>query len=303
MKYLTVDKSVTESRYFVPACYTLFFILAFLLFLYLSLPSESFKQRIIYEVETRTPFNMDVKSLSIYPIFTLKFHDVKLYRAKALYLNIDDLDVSPSLFYLFLKKIALPFKAHLYGGKAKGKLVYSSKTGQLIKANGTLEGINLKGIPAVSIALRDVNSSIQGVVEGDFSIELDPQPMGQVVLQVKDLSVKNARLIEGLPLPDFGRLESNFKGHIENGVMKVEELKFKGSGIDLRLFGTMPLLWEISRQGVIDLDLRLRTGGGNKGKLGFLSAFLSPQSDGSLGGKLVGTIGNPRLVKDTIGAR
>ncbi len=303
MKYLTVDKSVTESRYFVPACYMLFFILAFLVFLYLSLPSESFRQRIIYEVQTRTPFDIDVKGLSIYPIFTLKFHDVKLYRTKALYLSIDDLNVSPSLFYLLLKKIALPFRAHLYGGNAKGELVYNSKTGQLIKANGTLEGINLKGIPTISIALGDVNSSIQGVIRGDFSIEFDPQPKGHVVLEAKDLSVKNVRLIQGLPLPDFGRLESDFKSHIENGVTKVEELRFKGNDIDLRLFGTMPLLWEISRQGVIDLDLRIRTGGGNKGKLSFLSAFLSPESDGSLRGKIVGTFGSPRLVKETIGAR
>lgn len=297
MRFLTVDKSLVESKYFVLACYALFFILAFLVFLYLSIPSEGFKQRIIYEVEARTPFDVDIKSLSIYPIFSLRFHDVKLYRARKLYLNIDDLDVSPSLFYLLLKKITLPFKAHLYGGEARGKLVCSSKTGQLIKANGTIEGISLKGIPAVSVALGDANSSIQGVGGGDFSVEFDPQLKGQVILEVKELSLKNVRLIEGLPLPDFGRLESNFKGRIENGVTRVEEMRFKGSGIDITLFGTMPPLWEISKQGAIDLDIRLRTDGGGRGRLGFLSSFLSPQSDGSLKGKIAGTLGSPRLEK------
>jgi type II secretion system protein N len=303
MKYLIVDKGVIESKYFVPACYALFFILGFLVFFYHSFPSESFKRRIIYEVETRTPFDIDIRSLSIYPIFSLKLHDVKLYRAKALYLNVDDLDVSPSLFYLLLKKITLPFRAHLYGGNAKGKLVYSSTTRQLIKANGTIEGINVKGIPAISIALGDENSSIQGVVEGFFSVEFGPQPKGQIALETKDLTVKNVRLIGGLPLPDFGRLESNFKSHIENGATKVEELKFQGNGFDLTLFGTMPLLWEISRLGAIDLDLRLRTEGVGKRKLGFLSAFLSPQSDGSLKGKITGTFGSPRLIKEVVGVK
>jgi type II secretion system protein N len=303
MRYLNIDKSVIESRYFVPACYALFFILAFLVFLYLSLPSESIKQRIIHEIETRTPFDADIKSLSIYPIFNLKFHEVRLYRAKALYLSIDDINVSPSLFYLLLKKITLPFKANLHGGEAKGRLVYSSKTGQLMKANGTVKGINVKGIPAVSIALGDPHSSIQGVIGGDFSVEFYPQPKGALVLEAKDLSIKNARLIEGMPLPDFGRLQCNLKSHIENGVTKVEELNFKGSDIDLTLVGTIPLLWEISKQGAIDLDVRLRTVGVGKGRLSFLSAFLSPQSDGSLGGKLVGTVGSPRLVKEAIRVR
>ena len=303
MKYLTVDKSVIESRYFVSACYALFFILAFLVFLYLSLPSESFKQRIEYEIVTRTPFNVDIKSLSIYPVFSLKFHDVNLYRGKALYLSIDDLNVTPSLFYLLFKKITLPFEAHLYGGKAKGKLVYSSKTGQLTKVMGTIEGVNVKGIPAVSIALGDANSSIQGVVGGDLSVEFNPELKGQVILAVKDLSFKNVRFAEGMPLPDLGRLECNFRSHIENGATRVDELKFKGSGINLTLFGTMPLLWEISKHGAIDLELKLQAVGVGAGRLGFLSAFLAPQSDGSLGGKLVGTLGSLRLVKETIGAR
>lgn len=303
MRYLTLDKDLLESKYFIPACYVLFFILTFLVFLYLSFPSESFKQRIIYEVEARTPFDLNIKSLNIYPIFSFKFQDVKLSRAKSLYLSIDDLSVSPSLFYLILKKVSLPFKAHLYGGEAKGRLIYSSKTGQLIKASGTISGINLKGVPAVSIALRDANSSIQGIVEGNFSIEFDPQPKGQVVLDAKDLSVKNIRLIEGLTLPDFGRLESSFRSHIENGMTKVDEWKLKGNGIDLTLFGTIPLLWKISNQGAIDLDMRLRTNRGSRGVLGFLSAFLLPESDGSLRGKIVGTFSSPRLVKGTIGAR
>lgn len=303
MRYLTVDKNLIESRYFILACYVLFFILTFLIFFYLSFPSESFKQRIIYEVETRIPFDLNIKDLNIRPILNLKFHDVELYRSKSLYLSIDDLSVSPSLFYLILKKVVLPFKAHLYGGDAKGRLIYSSETGQLIAANGDIRGINIKGIPMISTVLRDGNFSIQGVVAGNFSVEFVPQPRGQVVLEAKNLSVKNLRLIEGLPLPDFGRLESSFKGHIENGMTKVEELRLKGSGIDLTIFGTMPLLWKISKQGAIDLDLRFRTSKGGRGMSSFLSAFLSPESDGSFRGKIVGTFGNPRLVKETIGAR
>jgi type II secretion system protein N len=292
-------KRAVESKYFIPVCYTLFFIFAFLVSLYLSFPTESFKQRIIYEIERRTPFEADIKSVSVYPIFSLKIHDMKLYKAKELYLNIDDLKVSPSLFYLLFNKIGLPFKAHLYGGETKGNLVYSLKTGQITRVNGSLEGVNVKGI--LAIALNDGNSSIQGVLGGDFSVEFSSGPKGEIILEAKDLWIRNVKPIEGFVLPDFGKLKFNFKSHIENGVTKVEELKFKGNNLDLTLFGTMPILWEISKQGAIDLNVRLRTEGPGRGKLGFLSAFLSPQSDGSLRGKVVGTFGSPRVVREAIG--
>jgi type II secretion system protein N len=296
-------RSAVESRYFVPACYALFFILAFLISLCLSFPAESFKQRIIYEIEKRTPFMADIKSVGISPIFGFKVYDLRLYKAKQLYLNIDDLKVSPSLFYLFFNELGLPFKAHLYGGEAKGSLVYSLKTNQVTKAKGKVNSVNIEGIPAIPIAIGDGNSSVQGILQGDFSVELGSAPKGQIVLGIKDLWTRNVRLLGEFSLPDFGKLESNFKSHIENGATKVEELSFRGRDIDLMLFGTMPLLWEISRQGNINLNLRLRTERAAKGKLGFLSALLAPQSDGSLGGKIVGTFGSPRLVKETVGAR
>jgi hypothetical protein len=141
-------------------------------------------------------------------------------------------------------------------------------------------------------------------LKGDFSLEFDPQPKGDINLNIGDLLIKGVKIAGGLSLPDFGRMQSRFKGHIENRVTKVDELKFKGSKIDLTLSGTMPILWQMSRHGTIDLNVRLKADTGvGRVLTGLFSAFLANQRDGSLGGKIVGTISRPNIIKHVVSGR
>ncbi len=298
-------KRIRESRYFIPVCYSVFLITVFLVTFYSSLPQEAIRQRIIYEIEKRTPFKLTIKDLAVSPIIRFNLKGVNVYRDNEPVLNIDELRVSPSILYLVIYRIGLPFEARLYGGEAEGKVVYSLGTKEITKAQGKIEeGINIGRVQAVPALLGGGQSSVQGILLGDFFIEFGEEPKGDINLAVNDLSVKGVKIAGGFPLPDLGKMKSSFRGRIENGVTKVDEIKLNGNKIDVTLSGTMPLLWQISKKGTIDLNVKLRAGSGaGKAITGVLGAFLATQRDGTLGGKIVGPISRPNLVKQVINSR
>jgi type II secretion system protein N len=296
-----MKEKIVRSKYFIPACYSLFFVSVFLVSLYLKFPVESVKQRIIYEIEKNTPFKADIKNVNVYPIFCLKIHDMKLYhKAKESYLDINELKLSPSILYLILGKLKLPYKANLMEGEAKGSFIYSFKTKQIEKVEANLAGINIEKISSIipTNNFGKQGPTILGVLNGGFSFDLGSQTKGNFDFSISNLTLSNIR-VRDFPLPSFSNLESNFKGYIENKITRVEEIKFKGDGINLMASGTMPILWNIKRGDKIDLGLRLELKGTKlAGIKTFLASHLAPQGDGSLGGKIAGTVGNLRVVKE-----
>ena len=298
-------KRILKSKHFIPICYSLFFISVFVVFFYSSFPEEAVKQRIIYEIGKRTPLTVEIRNVSISPITRIRAYGVNLYKDKELFLVIDELSGSPSLLYLIINKLKVPFEANLYGGEAEGTLFYDLKNKKITNAEGKIEkGIDIGRIKVIPTALGSENSLVQGILNGDFSLEFGNQPKGDINLTINDLLIIGVKIAGGFPLPDLGKMQSSFKSHIEKGVTKVDELKFKGSKIDLTLSGTMPLLWQITKHGTIDLSVNLRADR-NVGQTitGLLSAFLATRRDGTLGGKIVGTISRPSIVKQVVNNR
>lgn len=295
-------RGLRESRYFIPVCYTFFLIFIFLATFYSSLPKDAFRQRIIYEIEKGTPYEVTIKEIGVSPIIRIRLNGVSVYRDKEPILNIDELKLSPSLFYLIISRLGLPYEAELYGGQVDGKIVYNLKTKEITKAEGEIEkGVNIGKVQAVPFLLGSEQASVQGILLGDFSIEFGDEPKGDINFTVNDLSVKGVKVKGGFPLPDLGKMQSSFKGRIENGLTKVEEMKLNGSKISVTISGTMPLLWQITKKGTIDLNVNLRAGSGvGKAMTGLLGAFLATQRDGTLGGKIVGPISRPNIVKQVI---
>jgi len=103
-------------------------------------------------------------------------------------------------------------------------------------------------------------------------------------------------------LPSLGNLKSRFNGVIENKLTNIKELSVKGDGIDLQITGTAPLPWEIFKGGgILDLGYRVEITGNDLVKYkAFLYPYLAKHRDGSLGGKIVGTIKNPRFEKGSV---
>lgn len=289
---------IKNSRYFKPLSYLLFFVFFFLLFFYLSLPVDFIKKKIIHEIESNTPFEVEIGSVGVKPIIGLKAKQVKLYKEGKHIIGIDELEVGASLFSILSSGKKLPFKANLLDGDVKGNIVYNTKTKQIERAKAKLKNIDIKKLPSTLTAYLGMEeNALKGTLEGEFLIDLKPDTKGAFDFKIFNLGVKNMKL-SGFPVPPLINLESSFKGQIENGITRIEELKFKGKDFDLNLFGTMPLLWKITKGAKIDLMVNLNILS-KEAKLGIVRSFLTPQGDGSLGGKILGTIGNPRVVRQS----
>ncbi len=295
-----MKEKIMRSMYFVPFCYSLFFVIVFLVSFYLTLPVESIRQRIISEIGARTPLKAEIKKVSVSPIFSLNIHNMKLYKAEKSLLDIDELKITPSFFSLFSSSLNLPFKARILGGEVNGSLLYSKKTKQIEKAEAKITAVNAEKItPFIPVDLGNKRPSIQGFLEGSFTIALGLEPTGEFAFDISKLGIKDLR-VKGFLFPEFTNMESSFRGKIENETTKIEDLKLEGDGLDLKIGGTMPLLWKMKRGGVIDLGLRLQLTGPKFAVFKrVLASYLVPQGNGILGGKIAGTIHNPRLVKES----
>lgn len=289
---------IRNSKYFKPLSYVVFFIFVFFLSFYYALPTDEIRGKIISGIEMNTPFEAKLGAVSVAPIVSVKVQDLELYRGDQLYVKLEDVKMSPSLFSLLSKYLRLPFRARLMGGEVRGNLTYDYKTGQIVGINAKLNGIDIEKFhPIMSGYLGMTDEQVRGILNGDFSLDFSSDTSGVFSFKIDEMSISNFKLI-GFPIPPFKNLESIFTGKIQGGVTKVDELSFKGNDFDLNMNGSIPPLWKITKGAKIDLMVNLNILS-DEAKIGIVRSFLSPKGDGTLGGKILGTFGNPRVVRDT----
>lgn len=287
-----------NSKYLIPLSYGSFFVLIFLFCFYYLLPTDEIREKIVSGIEMNTPFEAKVDKVSVAPIVSVRVHDLELYRSGQLYLKLDDVSIRPSLFSLLSKYLKLPFRANLMGGEVSGNLIYDYKTEQIVGLNAKLKGIDVdKFHPFMSGYLGMTGEKLAGILNGEFSLDLSSDASGVFSFTVDEMSISNFKLI-GFPIPPFKNLESTFAGTVQDGVTEVDELSFKNKDFDLNMRGSIPPLWNITRGAKIDMMVNLNILS-NAAKIEIVKSLLSPMDDGTLGGKLLGTVGSPRLVRDS----
>ena len=289
---------IRNSKYFRPLSYVVFFIFIFFLSFYFTLPTDDIRGKIISGIEINTPFEAKISAVRIAPIVSVKMQDLELYRNGELYIKLEDVKISPSLFSLFSKYLTLPFRAKLMDGEVRGDFIYDYKTEQIVGINAKLNGLEIEKLhPIMSAYLGMTDERLNGIVDGDFSLDFSSDTSGVFSLKIDNLSISNFKLI-GFPIPPFKNLEAIFRGKIEDGVTKVDELSFRGKDFDLNIYGSIPPLWRITKGAKIDMMVNLNILS-DEAKIGIVRSFLSPKSDGSLGGKILGTFGNPKVISET----
>jgi type II secretion system protein N len=294
-----MKERLRNSKYAKPFFYIIFFLVAFVVFLYSSFPTEGIKQQVISQITDNTPFQAEIGSVSITPPFSLKIKDMTLYRSKDNALKIESLTVSPSVFSLFSSNNIFPFKAKLNGGEIKGILSVNKSGSGLDEIKASVKHVNIDNIPAFMTGSEEA-PVLKGALDGNLEIDFAPKALGEFNFTVDGLEVDNL-MVKGIKLPALRGLESVFSGNIEGRITNVEELNLKGDGIDLQISGTAPLIWELTKGGVIDLGYRLEITGGEYAKYkGMLMPYLAQQRDGSLGGKIIGTVSNPKFEKGSV---
>lgn len=291
-------EKVMKMRHIKPFSYIVFFLAAFIVFIFITFPGELIKKRIIAEIESSTPFKVDIDEASISPLLSIKLSGVKLYKTKDRFLKVDSLSIRPSVFALILGTKKFPFKAKLLNGEVEGSVSIAGSRTREIEA--TVKHVTIDSIPALLSSDDAKLFSLGGVMDGSMHIELEPQAKGEFRFEIDRLYMKDIK-VKGLSLPSFTDLKSVVKGNIDGKRTNILAFNVTGKDIDLEITGTTPLFWEIPKGGLIDLGYRLEMKGAQMAKYkGLLAPYLATQRDGSLGGKILGTIKNPRFEKGTI---
>jgi type II secretion system protein N len=291
---------IRNYKYFVPLSYITFFVAAFFVFLFMTFPGDIVKQRIVSEIQNSTPYKVDIQSADISALFNVNLKGVKIYKSQNQFLELDSLTIKPSLFSVFSDSTKIPFNAKLHGGEIEGTVRLSKQNNGIQEVQATIKQVKVDSIPALLSQDGEGGVLINGVIDGELYVRFDPTPKGEFSFEVKELNIDNLK-VKGMKLPSLSNLKSRFNGSIEDNLTNIKELSVKGNGIDIQITGTAPILWEISKGGILDLGYRVEITDNDLAKYKmFLSPYLARHRDGSLGGKILGTIKNPRFEKDSV---
>lgn len=289
-----------NTRLLKIAGYTLVFILFLAVFIYTGFPVDSVKKRIISEIKNNTPYEVNIGNISFPGSFNVAFEDVSV-RDGHRSVNLDKVVMKPGISDLLSSEIDIPFEAKGLGGDITGALIYSRDQKSLKRFDMKISGIDaslIKGIITPENDNMELRGDIDGVMEINFTRRGSRyDASGNYNFSSGDFTISNIK-IDSFSLPDYENLESELRGTFDTRQTKIEKLNFKNNDFELSFFGTMPPVWELSRGGKLDLFLNLNLYS-KEAKMGFLKAFLSPQSDGTHAAKILGTVSNPRLVKDS----
>ncbi|MCK5390801.1 MAG: type II secretion system protein GspN [Deltaproteobacteria bacterium] len=291
---------IRNYKYFVPLSYITFFVVAFFVFLIMTFPGDIVKQRIVSEIQNSTPYKVDIQSADVSALLNVNLKGVKIYKSQNQFLELDSLTIKPSLFSVFSDSPKVPFNAKLQGGEIEGTVRLSKQNNGIQEIQATIKQVKVDSIPALISQDGEGGILINGVMDGELYVQFDPMPKGEFSFEVEELNIDNLK-VKGMKLPSLSNLKSRFNGNIEDNLTNIKELSMKGNGIDIQITGTAPILWEISKGGILDLGYRIEITNNDLAKYKtFLSPYLAKHRDGSLGGKILGTIKNPRFEKDSV---
>jgi type II secretion system protein N len=296
-----LKEKITKFKHIKPLSYTIFFFIAFTVFLFVTFPGEVIKKRVIAEIESNTPFKVEIKKASISPLLSLNMEGVKLYKSKDRFIELNSLSIRPSILALMSASPEFPFKAELLDGVVDGSIGLIKSQSRIKDIKATVKHVNIDSVPSLLLPEDDGDQlALNGVLDGSINIQLVPVPKGDFQIEINKLNVKNIK-VKGIGLPSFTGLKSVLRGNIDGKRTNIEEWNVTGNDIDLEISGNAPLIWELHKGGVIDLGYRLEMKGTQMAKYkGLLAPYLLTRSDGSLGGKILGTVSNPRFEKGSI---
>lgn len=295
-----MKEKIRNYKHIVPLSYISFFIVAFFVFLIITFPGDVIKQRIISEIQNTTPYKVDIKSADVSPLLNISLKQVVIHKSQTQFLELDSVTIKPSIFSVFSDSPNVPFTAKLHGGEIDGSVKVSKKNNGIEEIKADVKDLRIDAIPDLLSEQGQAETLIHGRLNGNLFVQFIPQPKGEFDFIVEGLELDNLK-VKGMKLPSLTNLTSKFNGNIENDLTNISELSVKGDGIDLQITGTAPLIWEMSEGGILDLGYRVEITDNDLAKYKtFLTPYLAKHRDGSLGGKILGTVMNPRFEKGSV---
>jgi len=262
-------------------------LLAFGLGCYLFFPTESLRERLVYEVSRNSSARLEIENLS------LRFPPALLARNLTLSLPglpqalaFDQARVAPNWLTLFGGNPGIAVEARLLGGALEADL---RRNGNFV-GRGQGLSLQLPLAPGSALALggtvRELNAS------GSFPTKA--ATANRITLTVEKLRLSGVRAIgsaaDELPL---GTLTLVADG--QGNSLRIEKLLTRGGALEAEGSGNL-LLAASPAQSRLNLALTLKPSSGLDPSLReLLGAFAKPAADGSLTLRLSGSLAAPKL--------
>lgn len=267
------------------------FVFIFLSFFYIEFPNERLKRRVIFEIEKNTDFDAEIEKISIMPLLKIEISGLKLTKNEDQQIIVSKAILKPSILSLLSGDINVEYDLKVFKGKAFGNLVISKDTNNLKSILLNIEKIDVDELRQVYSKSLKESVELAGLLSGN--ITLGENNSGDFDFNIDDLDIIKID-INNFKLPQFMDLKSNLKGQIYKDKTLINELMFDNEDIRLKLKGSTPPLWRLSK-GSIDLLYRLEVKGE---KYAYLKSFLSKDPKGNVAGKIVGSLAKPELLKN-----
>ena len=295
-----MKEKIRNYKYIIPLSYISFFVIAFFVFLIVTFPGDIVKQRVIAEIQNSTLYKVDIKSADVTALLNVNLKNVTIHKSQNQFLELDSVTIKPSIFSAFSNSPKIPFSAKLHGGQIDGTVKVNKGDNRIEELKADIKNIKVDAIPDLLSEEGNSEILIHGRLNGNLHVQFTPNPDGQFDFVVEDLELDNLK-VKGMKLPSLTNLTSKFNGKIVDDLTNIDELSVRGDGIDLQITGSTPLLWEMSEGGILDLGYRVEITDNDLAKYKtFLTPYLAQHRDGSLGGKILGTVMNPRFEKGSL---
>ena len=295
-----MKEKIRNYKHIVPLSYISFFVIAFFVFLIITFPGDIVKQRIISEIQNSTPYKVDIKTADVSALLNINLKNVTIHKSQNQFLELDSITIKPSIFSAFSNSPKVPFTAKLHGGEIDGFIKVNKSNNKIEEVQADIKNLKVDAIPDLLSEEGKSEILIHGRLNGNLFVQFAPNPSGEFDFVVEGLELDNLK-VKGMKLPSLTNLTSKFNGKIVDDLTNIEELSVTGDGIDLQITGSTPLLWEMSEGGILDLGYRVEITDNDLSKYKtFLSPYLAKHRDGSLGGKILGTVMNPRFEKGSV---
>lgn len=290
---------MNENKKSIKIIYLLVFLMFLAVFTVARFPKLELKNSIISVIETKSPRTIVIGDLSFDFPSDVDFKKVNIVLNNDKRVEIDSLRLSPSFFsYLLSESVKIPFTAKLYDGKIEGDIYYSKEDKSVESFTADISSIDSSNLPALlsGNSKLDLNGNIDGYIKyGVDESKNRKDPKVFYSFTSNNLAIKNFEIDKFVFSEEYRDLQLDLRGSIDERLTTIQNLSFENKDFDLSFAGKMPPPWRFKKGGRLDLGMNL-TLYSNKAKLALLKAFLSPNTDGSHSGRILGTTSNPRLV-------
>jgi len=224
--------------------YAAFALLAFVLGLRWTFPSDAVKQRLILEAAARG-WQIDAQRVGPGGVLGLTVEGLRLQDASGLTVPVEELTASLRLLPLLAGRRSVAFDADLYEGTVSGT---ADLSGEARAVKLVVDGVDLGLVLPLRKALGvDVLGLLDGTVDVVLPAAADGKPTGQVDLSVREAGIAGGQvpipgMTGGLALPrtSLGAIAAAVK--LDQGRATFEKLEAKGGDAELSTQGLYVVL-------------------------------------------------------------